>query len=127
MVYLKSKYKKLFIIGNGFDRWQGMSTSYDEFKSYYKQNIRDVTRKLHIKTKTNKKGELITPVEMVYGNSFNPTTLPTEFFWNFELSTALLDDQNINKYFGKSKRGLQHLQETVDQAQKFFRKYSVIG
>lgn len=122
MVYLKSKYKKLFIIGNGFDRWQGMSTSYDEFKSYYKQNIRDVTRKLHIKTKTNKKGELITPVEMVYGNSFNPTTLPTEFFWNFELSTALLDDQNINKYFGKSKRGLQHLQETVDQAQKILQK-----
>ena len=25
---MSKKYTKLFIIGNGFDRWQGLSTSY---------------------------------------------------------------------------------------------------
>ena len=32
---MKGKYTKLFLIGNGFDRWQGLPTSYDNFRQYY--------------------------------------------------------------------------------------------
>lgn len=42
--YMKNKYKKLFIIGNGFDRWQGLPTSYDHFKDYYRKNIWEIVK-----------------------------------------------------------------------------------
>ncbi len=111
-----SKYRNLIIIGNGFDRWQGLSTSYDQFKEYYRSNIRKVAKKLHIKTTVSKTGSFITPVEMIFGDIFSPTVLPQEFFWNFESSMALLDDQYIINYFKKSNRGLYNLQKTVREA-----------
>ena len=46
---MKSKYRKLFIIGNGFDRWQGLPTSYDHFKEFYRKNIREIVKGLQIK------------------------------------------------------------------------------
>ena len=119
---MNSKYKKLFIIGNGFDRWQGLPTSYDQFKEYYRKNIHAVAKKLHIKTRVNGAGTLITPVEMIFGHIFRPQALPEEFFWNFESSIALLDDQYIINYFKKSKRGLYKLQKTVRKAQQILQK-----
>lgn len=120
--FLKSKYRKLFIIGNGFDRWQGLSTSYDQFKEYYRSNICAVVKELHIKTTVNEAGALITPVEMIFGDIFSPKALPEEFFSNFESSTALLDDQNIINFFQKTNTGLYKLQETVRQAQDILQK-----
>ncbi len=111
-----SKYRNIIIIGNGFDRWQGLSTSYDQFKEYYRSNIRKAAEKLHIKTTVSKTGSLITPVEMIFGDIFFPTALSQEFFWNFESSMALLDDQYIIDYFKKSNRGLYNLQKTVREA-----------
>lgn len=32
---MKGQYTKLFLIGNDFDRWQGLPTSYDDFRQYY--------------------------------------------------------------------------------------------
>lgn len=119
---MKSKYRKLFLIGNGFDRWQGLPTSYDQFKEYYRNNIHAIVEELHIKTFVNEAGSLITPVEMIFGDIFRPSALPEEFFWNFEASTALLDDQNIIKYFKKTKSGLYELQETVREAQEILQK-----
>lgn len=119
---MNGKYRKLFLIGNGFDRWQGLSTSYDQFRKYYRSNIRAVTEELHNKTTVNEASDLITPVEMIYGEIFSPEALPEEFFWNFESSTALLDDQNIINYFGKSDRGLYNLQETVREAREILQK-----
>ena len=101
---MNGKYKKLFLIGNGFDRWQGLSTSYDQFKRYYRNNIYTVAKELHIKTTVNEAGALITPVEKIYSEIFRPEALTEEFFWNFESSTALLDDQNIIIYFQKNNR-----------------------
>ncbi len=72
-----SKYRNLIIIGNGFDRWQGLSTSYDQFKEYYRSNIRKAAEKLHIKTTVSKTGALITPVEMIFGDIFSPSALST--------------------------------------------------
>lgn len=119
---MKSKYRKLFLIGNGFDRWQGLPTSYDQFKEYYRNNIHDIVKELRIKTIINEYGTLITPVEMIFGDIFSPTSLPEEFFWNFESSTALLDDQNIINYFKKTNRGLVKLQKVVQEAQEILRK-----
>lgn len=117
-----SKYGNLIIIGNGFDRWQRLPTSYDQFKEYYRDNIRAVAERLHVKTAVNEAGALITPVEMIFGDIFRPEVLPEEFFWNFESSVALLDDQNIINYFQKTDRGLYHLQETVQMAQKILQE-----
>ena len=119
---MKSQYRKLFLIGNGFDRWQGLPTSYGQFKEYYKNNIHSIVKELRIKTTVSKDDSLITPVEMIYGDIFNPSLLSEDFFWNFESSTALLDDQNIINYFKKTNRGLYNLQETVGDAQKILQK-----
>lgn len=119
---MKTKYSKLFIIGNGFDRWQGLPSSYDQFKDYYRKNIRNIVKELHIKTTVSEVGSLITPVEMIFGDIFNPSSLPEQFFWNFESSTALLDDQNTINYFKKTNRGLYKLQETIREAQEILQK-----
>lgn len=86
---MESQYKKLFLIGNGFDRWQDLPTSYDQFKEYYRNNIRTVVNELRIKTSVNEEGELITPVEMIFGDISKPSALSDDFFGNFESSTAL--------------------------------------
>ena len=99
---MKGQYTKLFLIGNGFDRWQGLPTSYDNFRQYYFEHILEISKQLRIKTEVDKAGNIITPVEKIFGDIFNPKKLPGEFFWNFESSMALLDDQNIALYFGKS-------------------------
>ena len=99
---MKNKYKKLFIIGNGFDRWQGLPTSYDHFKDYYRKNIREIVKDLSIKATTDNDGNLITPVEMIFGNISKPGSLYEDFFWNFENALALLDDQKLVNHFDKS-------------------------
>lgn len=119
---MKSKYRNLFIIGNGFDCWQGLPTSYDHFKDYYRKNIRDIVKVLNIKPTIDRDGNLITPVEMIFGNISKPDSLPEEFFWNFESNLALLDDQKIINHFDKSRKGLYGLQETVEEAQRIIRK-----
>ena len=65
---MKGNYKNLFIIGNGFDRWYGLPTSYDEFKKYYRANIKKIAKKTGIQTTVNADGDLITPVELVFGD-----------------------------------------------------------
>lgn len=119
---MKGKYTKLFLVGNGFDRWQGLPTSYDNFRQYYFNHILEITKQLGIKTEKDKAGNIITPVEKIFGDIFNPATLPGEFFWNFESSMALLDDQNIALYFGKSNKGVYQMQETLNEALEILRK-----
>lgn len=119
---MQGKYTKLFLIGNGFDRWQGLPTSYDNFRQYYFTHILEITKQLRIKTEKDKAGNIITPVEKIFGDIFNPAALPGEFFWNFESSMALLDDQNIALYFGKSNKGVYQMQETLNDALEILRR-----
>lgn len=119
---MKGKYTKLFLIGNGFDRWQGLPTSYDNFRQYYFNHILEITKQLRVKTEKDKAGNVITPVEKIFGDIFNPAELPGEFFWNFESSMALLDDQKIALYFGKSNKGVYQMQETLNEALDILRK-----
>ena len=119
---MKGQYTKLFLIGNGFDRWQGLPTSYDNFRQYYFEHILEISKQLRIKTEVDKAGNIITPVEKIFGDILNPKKLPGEFFWNFESSMALLDDQNIALYFGKSDKGVYQMQETLNAALEILRK-----
>lgn len=121
----RSKYKNLVIIGNGFDRWQNLPTSYDQFRQYYFVNVDKVISELGFSKHTisddagNEK--VVTAVEMIYGDPFDPNKLPDEFFWNFETALDKLDDQELNSYFGRSKQGLSNLKNLVKEAQKILR------
>ena len=42
----RSNYRNLIIIGNGFDCWQGIPTSYEKFRVYYNEHIAEVASKL---------------------------------------------------------------------------------
>lgn len=115
------------MIGNGFDRWQGLPTSYDQFKMYYRNNIYAVAKELCINTTVNKAGALITPVEMIFGDIFRPAALSEEFFWNFESSMALLDDQNIIDFLKKQIVVFMIYRLLFKKPMKYYRKYLEIG
>jgi hypothetical protein len=119
---LKGKYRKLFLIGNGFDRWQGLPTSYAQFREFYRNNIQRIAKELHVKTTTDEAGSLISPVEMIFGNINRPSALSEDFFGNLESSMALLDDQKIVNHFDKSNKGVYRLQKTVKEAHKILQK-----
>ncbi len=120
----KSRYRNLIIIGNGFDRWQSLPTSYDEFREYYLQHIEEIIKRLGFQENTypSSNGQLITDVELIYGDPFHPDKLPDDFFWTFETTLNQLDDQRINQYFGKTDEGLYQMQESVSRAQTILRE-----
>lgn len=121
----RSKYKNLVIMGNGFDRWQSLPTSYDQFRQYYFANVDKVISELgfskHAVLDDAGNEKVVTAVEMIYGDPFDPNKLPDEFFWNFETALDKLDDQELNSYFGRSKQGLSNLKNLVKEAQKILR------
>ena len=121
----RPKYRNLVIIGNGFDRWQNLPTSFENFRSYYYDHIEEAVDLLDIPKETipqiDGTVKLITPVELIYGDPFDPDMLPPEFFWSFEASLDKIDDQKINLYFGRKATDIQALGETVDQAQALLR------
>ena len=96
----RSKYKNLIIIGNGFDRWQDILTSYEEFRKYYFSNIERVVEELgcsfYATTDDDGEEKRITAVELVYGNPFEPKYLESDFFWNLEARLDRIDNQIIN-------------------------------
>lgn len=65
-------------------------------------HILEITQELRIKTKTDKAGNSITLVEMIFREIFDPGVLLGKFFWKFEASMALIDEQNIALFFGKT-------------------------
>lgn len=81
ILVFKSKYRNLVIIGNGFDRWQGLPTAYDEFRKYYSAHLDEAMNDLGIHSKTISEPDgttkTVTPVELVYGDPFDPQKLPS--------------------------------------------------
>lgn len=127
----KRKIKNLFIIGNGFDCWQKLPTSYESFRQYYITHVDEIMAKLNLRPQrlegSNGSTKTITPVELIYGNPFDPNVLPSEFFWSFETSLDKLDDHQLNYYFGKSNKGIYNLQETIQNAQEILQKFLETG
>lgn len=112
----------LIIIGNGFDLWQGLPTSYSEFEKYYRLNRDSIMRKLHIKPieVAGEDGDcfFISPVEVLYGDPFDPSDLDYEFWSSYEDSLDEIDDQRINFYFGKDRKGLKRIRKLAGEAKR---------
>lgn len=110
------------IIGNGFDRWQGLNTSYADFQTYYHEHLDEILKKLHIK-----KNKYISPdgtveewsdVELIYGDPFDPDELDNEFWNNFENSLADIDAEQINLFFGKERSDLKDMRRSLRNAKR---------
>lgn len=98
----------LIILGNGFDMWQGVSTSYSDFEKYYLAHLYEIMQQLRIRPYTITDGDetrIVSDVEMLYGDPFNPDELDQDFWNRYEDSLSLIDDQRVNLYFGKEKKG----------------------
>ena len=112
----------LIIIGNGFDLWQGLPTSYSEFEKYYRLNRDRIMRRLHIKPieVVGDDGDsfFISPVEVLYGDPFDLSDLDYEFWSSYEDSLDEIDDQRINFIFGKDRKGLKRIQKLAGEAKR---------
>ena len=91
----------LIIIGNGFELWQGLPTSYSEFEKYYRLNRDRIMGKLHIKpievVGEDGDGFFISPVEVLYGDPFDPCDLDYEFWSSYKDSLDEIDDQRYSR------------------------------
>lgn len=126
------KVDTLVLIGNGFDIWQGLNTSFRSFEKYYEEHLEEVLRHFHLKSHTgyDKEGKLITDekgtpitysdVELFYGNPFQPAKLSTEFWGNLESSMDKVDDQQINYFFGRD--GVKDIKQCADNAQRVLKE-----
>ena len=124
----------LIMIGNGFDIWQGLHTSYAQFEEYYITHLDEILRELHLKKRllVGKSGEpvlddsrnpiLYSDVELFYGDPYKPGRLPHSFWNTFESSLDQLDDQQLNLYFGKDPSGLKGIQRGVQNARRILEK-----
>lgn len=122
----------LFLIGNGFDIWQGLNTRYAAFEKYYEEHLEEVLYRLHLKKRilTDKDGNAVTDengtpvaysdVELFYGNPYKPKKLPHDFWWDFEASLDKIDDQQINYFFGRD--GIKDIQKCANNAQKILKE-----
>ena len=122
----RSNYRNLIIIGNGFDCWQGIPTSYEKFRVYYKEHIAEVASKLGYSFYTIKDTagieKKVTAVELIYRNPFEPDQLENDFFWNLEARMDKIDEQIINLYFGRNVEGRKKLSQAVDEAITLLRR-----
>lgn len=116
----------LIVIGNGFDIWQGLHTSYAQFQAYYLAHRDAILKKLHKKGYTvfDEDGTSfeITDVEIVYGDPFDPSDLDDTFWGTFETSLADVDAERINLFFGKEKSDLRDLKRSVKNASRILRE-----
>lgn len=116
----------LVIIGNGFDIWQNLNTSYADFQAYYLKHRNEILKKLKIKKKILKRKDgstsEISDVELIYGNPFRPANLAEEFWNTFEASLGNLDAQRLNFYFGKEKKGLKAMSKSVVNANRILKE-----
>lgn len=122
----------LFLIGNGFDIWQGLNTRYAAFEKYYEEHLDEVLSRLHLKKSilTDKDGNPVSDtdgnpitysdVELFYGDPYNPKRLPHDFWWDFETSLDKIDDQQINDFFGRD--GVSNIQACANHAQRILRE-----
>ena len=112
----------IIIIGNGFDRWQGLNTSYADFQTYYHEHLNEILKKLHIRKRKyiSSDGTVkeCSDVELIYGDPFDPGELDNEFWNNFESSLADIDTERINLFFGKERRNLKDMRRSIRNAKR---------
>ena len=60
----KRKIKNLFIIGNGFDCWQKLPTSYESFRQYYITHVDEIMAKLNLQPQRVKEPDSQEPLRV---------------------------------------------------------------
>ena len=114
--------EKLIIIGNGFDIWQGLKTSYKYLVEYYRDNRERILKKLHIPEVVYEDEDgtkfHTDQTSIIYSNPFFSEILDDEFWFNFEESLGVIDDQTVNLYFGKTRRELRYMNKTIKRAKR---------
>lgn len=112
----------LFVIGNGFDLWQGLSTSYSAFQDYYIRHRDEIMRHLRIRMHDfiDERGATVkvSDVEIVYGDPFDPGELNADFWGAFETSLQDIDAERLNLFFDKDKSGLRQMNRTIRNAKR---------
>lgn len=112
----------LVIIGNGFDMWQNLDTSYHDFRKYYLSHRNEILKRLRIKNKLVKKiyGEScnFTDVELIYGDPFDICDLDYDFWNSFEISLDKLNAEQLNLFFGKEKKELKQMYKSIKNANR---------
>lgn len=120
--YKPMKKDTLIIIGNGFDRWQGLDTSYNAFQKYYLLHRDEILKKLRIEKmgirRINGIIEEFSDVELIYGDPFHPDELDEIFWGSFESSLSEVDDERLNLFFGKEKSDLKEMKRSIKNAKK---------
>ena len=114
----------LVIIGNGFDLWQNLKTSYKDFYNYYMQHRFEICKKLRIKEVTvqdRNKIKKVTPVELIYGDILDQDLDYFDFWNTFEDSLGYLDAFNLNLYYGKDPNDLNDFLKSGRNAQKILK------
>lgn len=116
----------LVIIGNGFDRWQGLNTSYYNFRDFYLAHRDEILRSLRIKKKVIQCEDgtrvSISDVELIYGDPFQPKELNDDFWGAFETSLDKIDAEKINLFFGKDRKGLRAMKKSIRNAKRILKE-----
>lgn len=116
----------LIIIGNGFDIWQGLPTSYNQFQKYYLSHRDEIMKRLGIKKRVFQDGAgqkiVISDVELIYGNPFEPGQLDDGFWNTFETSLDKLDAERLNLFFGKDRKDLCEMSKSIRDAGRIMRE-----
>ena len=112
----------IVIIGNGFDRWLGLNTSYSDFHKYYLEHRDELAKKKYRMELEDGTIEEFTDVELIYGDPFDPGELDDDFWNGFEQSLLHIDAERLNLFFGKEKNGLKKMNKSIKKAKKILTK-----
>lgn len=129
---MPEKIDTLVIIGNGFDIWQNLDTSYFKFREYYTAHRDEILQELaieRIEVVEDGVKRYLTPVEMIYGDPFQPDELEADFWKTFEASLSKIDAQRINLFFDKEDEDIERMRGIAEAAQRILNKafYDWVG
>lgn len=112
----------IVIIGNGFDRWLGLNTSYSDFHRYYLEHRDKLAKKKYRMELEDGTIEEFTDVELIYGDPFDPGELDDDFWNEFEQSLSHIDAERLNLFFGKEKNGSKKMNKSIKKAKNILTK-----
>lgn len=83
-------------------------------------------RKLHIRKHKTQEADgvvyQITDVELICGNPFDPAKLADTFWGTFETSLSEVDEERNNLFFGKEKRGLKRMRQSIRNTSRILKE-----
>lgn len=100
--------------------------SYADFEKYYIAPLPDILKRLQIQPweieDEDGTKRIVSDVEMLYGDPFDPYFLDSDFWNRYEDSLALIDDQKVNLYFGKEKEDLKRIALLAENSRKILQE-----